>query len=80
MFIIFFYQEIVAYFFIKVNRLLQFTFKYVIITVQEPQERCEMKRLQQKPQEDKMAKLKRRNWILMAVSLILAILAYNFLR
>lgn len=39
-----------------------------------------MKRQQQKPQEDKMAKLKRRNWILMAVSLILAILAYNFLR
>ena len=39
-----------------------------------------MKRQQQKPQEDKMAKLKRRNWIIMAVSLILAILAYNFVK
>lgn len=39
-----------------------------------------MKRQQQKPEEDKMAKLKRRNWILMAVSLILAILAYNFFK
>ena len=38
-----------------------------------------MKRQQQKPKEDKMAKIKRRNWILMAVSLILAILAYKFL-
>ena len=39
-----------------------------------------MKRQQQKPEEDKMAKLKRRNWILMFVSLILAIMAYVFLK
>ena len=39
-----------------------------------------MKRQQQKPEEDKMAKLKRRNWILMIVSLMLAILAYYFVK
>lgn len=39
-----------------------------------------MKRQPQKPPEDKMAKLKRRNWILMFVSLVLAILAYYFVK
>lgn len=39
-----------------------------------------MKRQDRKPEEDKMAKLKRRNWILMAVSLMLAILAYYFVK
>lgn len=39
-----------------------------------------MKRQRQKPEEDKMAKLKRRNWILMIVSLMLAILAYYFVK
>lgn len=39
-----------------------------------------MKKQQQKPEEDKMAKLKRRNWILMIVSLMLAILAYYFVK
>ena len=39
-----------------------------------------MKRQTQKPPEDKMAKLKRRNWILMIVSLALAIFAYYFVK
>ena len=39
-----------------------------------------MKRQDRKPEEDKLAKLKRRNWILMAVSLMLAILAYYFVK
>ena len=39
-----------------------------------------MKKQQQKPEEDKMAKLKRRNWILMIVSLMLAIFAYYFVK
>ena len=39
-----------------------------------------MKRQQKKPEEDKIAKLKRRNWILMFVSLALAILAYYFVK
>ena len=38
-----------------------------------------MKKQPQKPEEDKMEKLKRRNWILMIVSLVLAILAHYFL-
>ena len=78
--IIFFYLAIVAYFPAKVNRLLQFARKYVSISVENSQVRCNMKRQQQKPEEDKMAKLKRRNWILMFVSLVLAIMAYVFLR
>ena len=39
-----------------------------------------MKKQDKKPEEDKMAKLKRRNWILMFVSLVLAILAYYFVK
>ena len=39
-----------------------------------------MKKQNQKPEEDKMAKLKRRNWILMIVSLALAIFAYYFVK
>lgn len=39
-----------------------------------------MKRQPKKPEEDKMAKLKRRNWILMIVSLMLAIFAYYFVK
>ena len=39
-----------------------------------------MKRQQKLPEEDKLAKLKRRNWILMFVSLALAILAYYFVK
>ena len=39
-----------------------------------------MKRQQKTPEEDKLAKLKRRNWILMFVSLALAILAYYFVK
>ena len=39
-----------------------------------------MKRQQKPPEEDKLAKLKRRNWILMFVSLALAILAYYFVK
>ena len=39
-----------------------------------------MKRQPQKPQEDKLAKIKRRNWILMFVSLALAIFCYYFVK